>query len=34
VIAGTALQQRIPQRFVSYLFAVLLIAVAAELLAR
>ncbi|MDQ3571674.1 MAG: sulfite exporter TauE/SafE family protein [Actinomycetota bacterium] len=34
VVAGTALQQRIPQRFVSYLFALLLMAVAVELLAR
>lgn len=34
VIAGTALQQRIPQRFVSYLFALVLLAVAAELLFR
>lgn len=32
VIAGTAFQQRIPQRFVSYTFAVVLLAVAAELL--
>ena len=32
VIAGTALQQRIPQRAVSYLFAALLVAVALELL--
>ena len=32
VIAGTALQQRIPQAAVSYLFAVVLIAVAVELL--
>ncbi len=31
VLAGTALQQRIPQRAVSLLFAVLLIAVAIEL---
>lgn len=34
VIAGTALQQRIPQRAVSYLFAALLVAVALELLIR
>ena len=34
VIAGTALQQRVPQRFVSYLFALLLVAVAVELLVR
>jgi uncharacterized membrane protein YfcA len=32
VIAGTALQQRIPQVAVSYLFAVVLVAVAVELL--
>lgn len=32
VIAGTALQQRIPQRAVSYLFALVLVAVAIELL--
>lgn len=32
VIVGTALQQRVPERVVSLLFAVLLIAVAAELL--
>ena len=32
VLAGTALQQRVPQRFVSYLFAALLVAVAVELL--
>ena len=32
VIAGTALQQRIPQVAVSYLFALVLVAVAAELL--
>jgi len=31
-IAGTALQQRIPQRAVSLLFAVLLVAVAVELI--
>ena len=34
VIAGTALQQRIPQVAVSYLFAVVLVAVAVELLIR
>jgi len=34
VLAGTALQQRVPQRFVSYLFAALLIAVSVELLIR
>ncbi len=34
VLAGTALQQRVPQRFVSYLFAGLLVAVAIELLIR
>lgn len=34
VIAGTALQQRVPQRAVSYLFAALLVAVSAELLIR
>ena len=32
VIAGTALQQRVPQRAVSYLFALLLVVVAVELL--
>jgi uncharacterized membrane protein YfcA len=32
VIAGTALQQRVPQRVVSYLFALLLVAVAVEFL--
>ena len=32
VIAGTALQQRIPQRAVSYLFALVLVAVAVELI--
>jgi uncharacterized membrane protein YfcA len=32
VIAGTALQQRIPQRAVSLLFALLLVAVAVELI--
>jgi uncharacterized membrane protein YfcA len=34
VIAGTAIQQRIPQRAVSLLFAALLVAVAIELIAR
>ncbi len=33
VVAGTALQQRVPQRAISVLFAALLIAVAIELLA-
>ena len=32
VIAGTTLQQRIPQRTVSYLFAVVLVAIAVELI--
>ncbi len=32
VVLGTAIQQRIPQRAVSYLFAALLIAVAIELI--
>jgi uncharacterized membrane protein YfcA len=32
VVAGTALQQRIPQRAVSYLFAVLLVCLAVELI--
>jgi uncharacterized protein len=32
VVLGTALQQRIPQRAVSYLFAALLIAIAVELM--
>jgi uncharacterized membrane protein YfcA len=32
VIGGTAIQQRIPQRAVSYLFAVLLVAVAIDLI--
>jgi uncharacterized membrane protein YfcA len=32
VLAGTAIQQRIPQRAVSYLFAVLLVAIAIELI--
>jgi len=34
VIAGTAIQQRIPQRAVSLLFAALLVAVAIELIVR
>ena len=34
VIAGTAIQQRIPQRAVSLLFAVLLVAVAIELIVK
>ena len=34
VVAGTALQQRVPQRALSYLFAALLVAVAVELLIR
>jgi uncharacterized membrane protein YfcA len=34
VVAGTAIQQRIPQRAVSLLFAALLIAVAIELIVR
>ncbi len=34
VIAGTAIQQRIPQRAVSLLFAALLVAVAIELIIR
>jgi uncharacterized protein len=34
VVAGTAIQQRIPQRAVSLLFAVLLVAVAIELIVR
>ena len=34
VLAGTALQQRVPQRVVSLLFAALLVAVAIELLIR
>lgn len=34
VVAGTAIQQRIPQRAVSLLFAALLIAVAIELILR
>src|SRR3954449_9718555 len=33
VIFGTAIQQRIPQRAVSYLFALLLVAIAVELIA-
>ncbi|HYG95760.1 MAG TPA: sulfite exporter TauE/SafE family protein [Solirubrobacterales bacterium] len=32
VVLGTALQQRIPQRAVSYLFALLLVAMAVELI--
>jgi uncharacterized membrane protein YfcA len=32
VVLGTALQQRIPQRAVSYLFAALLVAIAVELI--
>src|SRR5882672_9885202 len=32
VVLGTAIQQRIPQRAVSYLFAVLLVAVAIDLI--
>jgi uncharacterized membrane protein YfcA len=32
VVAGTAIQQRIPQRAVSYLFALLLVAIAVELI--
>jgi uncharacterized membrane protein YfcA len=32
VIVGTAIQQRIPQRAVSYLFALLLVAIAVELI--
>jgi uncharacterized membrane protein YfcA len=34
IVAGTAIQQRIPQRAVSLLFAALLIAVAIELIVR
>jgi uncharacterized membrane protein YfcA len=34
VIAGTAIQQRIPQRAVSLLFAALLVAIAIELIVR
>jgi uncharacterized membrane protein YfcA len=34
VIAGTAIQQRIPQRAVSLLFAALLVAIAVELVVR
>lgn len=34
VVAGTAIQQRIPQRAVSLLFAALLIAIAIELIVR
>jgi uncharacterized membrane protein YfcA len=32
VVLGTAIQQRIPQRAVSYLFAVVLVAVAVDLI--
>src|SRR6186997_960559 len=32
VVLGTAIQQRIPQRTVSYLFALLLVAIAVELI--
>ena len=32
VVVGTAIQQRIPQRAVSYLFALLLVAIAVELI--
>jgi uncharacterized membrane protein YfcA len=32
VVGGTAIQQRIPQRTVSYLFAALLVAIAVELI--
>src|SRR3954454_4903410 len=32
VVLGTAIQQRLPQRAVSYLFALLLVAIAVELL--
>jgi uncharacterized membrane protein YfcA len=34
VLLGTAIQQRIPQRAVSYLFALLLVAVALELIVK
>ena len=34
IVAGTALQQRLPQRAISLLFAVLLVAVAVELIVR
>jgi uncharacterized membrane protein YfcA len=34
VLLGTAIQQRIPQRAVSYLFALLLVAVAVELIVK
>ena len=34
VLLGTSLQQRVPQRAVSYLFAALLVAVAVELIVR
>lgn len=33
IVAGTALQQRIPQRAISYLFALVLVAIAVELIA-
>ena len=33
-IAGTALQQRVPERLISLLFAVLLVAIAVELIVR
>ncbi|MGN6276426.1 MAG: sulfite exporter TauE/SafE family protein [Solirubrobacterales bacterium] len=34
VVLGTAIQQRIPQRAVSYLFALLLLAIAVELIVK
>jgi len=34
VLLGTAIQQRIPQRAVSYLFALLLVAIAVELIVK
>ena len=34
IVAGTALQQRLPQRAISLLFALLLVAVAVELIVR
>jgi uncharacterized membrane protein YfcA len=34
VVMGTAIQQRIPQRAVSYLFALLLVAIAIELIVK
>lgn len=34
VLIGTAIQQRIPQRAVSYLFALLLVAIAVELIVK